>query len=138
VSLTQTPVEAPAAKPGVVVALAGVTVSVLAALLSGVLEVLFASWRVAGFLVGASAVFAVPANLAIAWFAHRTVGRRWAVAPPWIVWTVLMFVAAGVRRTEGDYLLSGDNWVGLIMILLGSLAFALYAYRMIIDGVTQR
>jgi hypothetical protein len=126
------------AVPGVVAQILGVLLSVLAAALSGVLELLFASWRVAGFLTGASAVFAVAANLGIAWFAHRTVGRRWAVAPPWIVWTALMFVAAGVRRTEGDYLLSGDNWVGLVMVLGGSLAFALYAYRMILEGFPRR
>jgi hypothetical protein len=120
------------------VRVAGVLVSVLAALLTGVLEVLFASWRVGGNLIGVSAIVAVPANLAIAWFAYRTVGRRWAVGPPWVVWTVLMFIAAGVRTTEGDYLLSGDNWVGLIMILLGSMAFAIYAYRMILAGIPKR
>jgi hypothetical protein len=127
-----------AAAPGVVAQISGVLISLLAAVFSGAVELLFASWRVAGFLVGASAVFAVVSNLAIAWFAYRTVGRRWAVAPPWIVWTALMFVAAGVRRDEGDYLLSGDNWVGLVMILAGSLAFAIYAYRMILEGFPTR
>jgi hypothetical protein len=118
--------------------LAGCLIAVLAALFSGMLEVIFAPWRIGGQLVGASAVAAVLANLAIAWFAYRTVGRRWAVGPPWVSWTALMFVAAGYRTTEGDYLLAGDNWVGLVMILLGSLAFAGYAYRMILAGVPRR
>jgi hypothetical protein len=91
-----------------------------------------------GHLTGASAVAAVLMNLAISWFAYRTVGRRWAVGPPWVVWTAVMFVAAGVRTSEGDHLLAGDNWVGLIMILLGSLAFAIYAYRMILTGIPKR
>jgi hypothetical protein len=116
----------------------GCLVAVLAALLSGVLEVVFASWRVGGHLIGASAVAAVLMNVGIAWFAYRTVGRRWAVGLPWVVWTVLMFVAAGVRTAEGDYLLAGDNWVALVMILLGSLAFAIYAYRMILNGAPRR
>jgi hypothetical protein len=120
------------------VRVAGCVISVLAALLSGVLELFFASWRVGGYLTGASAVAAVLLNLAIAWFAYRTVGRRWAVGPPWVVWTAVMFVAAGVRTSEGDHLLAGDNWVGLVMILLGSLAFAIYAYRMILTGVPKR
>ena len=120
------------------VRVAGCVISVLAALFSGVLELFFASWRVGGYLTGASAVAAVLMNLAISWFAYRTVGRRWAIAPPWVVWTAVMFIAAGVRTSEGDHLLAGDNWVGLIMILLGSLAFAIYAYRMILTGVPKR
>ncbi len=120
------------------VRVAGCAISVLAALFSGVLELYFAPWRVGGYLTGASAVAAVLMNLAIAWFAYRTVGRRWAVGPPWVVWTAVMFVAAGVRTSEGDHLLAGDNWVGLIMILLGSLAFAVYAYRMILTGIPKR
>jgi hypothetical protein len=136
---------APDAPPGppsrvaeLTVRVAGCVISVLAALFSGVLELYFASWRLGGHLTGASAVAAVLMNLAISWFAYRTVGRRWAVGPPWVVWTAVMFVAAGVRTSEGDHLLAGDNWVGLIMILLGSLAFAIYAYRMILTGIPKR
>ena len=54
------------------------------------------------------------------------------MAPPWAVWTGIMFFAAGIRSTEGDYLISGDNWVALVMILTGSLAFAGWTYRMIL------
>ena len=58
--------------------------------------------------------------------------RRWALAPPWALWTLMMLLAAGVRTSEGDYLLSGNDWVGLVMILVGSLTFAVYSYRMIL------
>jgi len=40
--------------------------------------------------------------------------------------------AAGVRTREGDYLLSGNDWIALVMILVGSLSFAVYAYRLIL------
>lgn len=116
----------------------GVLVSVLAAVVTGVLEVLLAPLRAGGVLIGVAALVAVVANAAISWFAVTTVGRRWAVGPPWAVWTVLMFLAAGVRTREGDQLLSGDNWVGLVMILLGSLVFALNAYRLILRGNAPR
>lgn len=117
---------------------AGCVISVAAALLSGLLELFFASYRVGGYLIGVSVVFAVLVNAGIGWFAVRSVGHRWAVGPPWVMWTALMFLAAGVRTSEGDYLLAGDNWVGLIMILAGSLSFAMYAYRMILRGVPSR
>jgi hypothetical protein len=100
--------------------------------MTGLLELDFAPLRLGGSLIGLAALACVPINLAIAWFAVRTVGRRWAVGPPWAAWTALMFVAVGVRTTEGDYLLAPDNWVGLVLILLGSLAFALFAYRLIL------
>jgi hypothetical protein len=48
-----------------------------------------------------------------------------------------MLIAAGVRTSEGDYLVSGDNWVALVMILLGSLTFAVYAYRMIMKRIVR-
>jgi len=114
----------------------GLVVAVLAAIFSGLLELFFTSLRFGGVPVGVSIPMAVVANVAVAWFAVTTTGRRWALAPPWAVWTLMMLFAAGVRTTEGDYLISGDNWVALIMILVGSLTFAAYSYRMILRRVS--
>jgi len=141
--MTLTPVESPAepAEPAerrespaldLLIKISGVVIAVVAAVLSGLLEIFLAPLRAGGFLLGLAVVIAVVGNYAIAWFAHTTVGRRWAVAPPWVIWTALMLFAAGVRTDEGDYLIAGDNWVALVMILVGSLTFAVYAYRMIL------
>ena len=111
---------------------AGVVVSVLAAVLSGLLELFFTTLRVGGVPVGVSVLMAVAGNVAIAWFAVTTADRRWALGPAWVVWTLMMLLAAGVRTREGDYLVSGDDWVAMVMILAGSLTFAVYAYRMIL------
>jgi hypothetical protein len=111
---------------------AGVVISILAAILSGALELFFTELRIGGVLVGVSIVMALVANPAIAWFAVTTTGRRWALGPPWIVWTIMMLGAAGIRTDEGDYLIAGNDWVALVMILVGSLAFAVYSYRMIL------
>ena len=62
-------------------------------------------------------------------------GRRWALGPPWALWTIVMLIASGVRTHEGDYLLSGTNYVALAMILIGSLTFAVYTYRMILKRI---
>ncbi len=137
------PVTQPGASPltrgaGVLVAVVGGLLSVVLALLSGVLELFLASLRVGGVLIGVAALAAIPLNVALGWFAVHTVGRPWAIALPWVSWTALMFVAAGVRTDEGDYLLSGDNWVGMLLILLGSVAFALGTYRRIMAGVPRR
>ena len=111
---------------------AGVVISVLAAFCSGVLEVFGTQLRLGGVLIGVSVLAALLVNPAIAWFAVTTAGRLWAVGPPWMVWTGWMLFVTGYRTAEGDYLVAGDDWIALATVLLGSLAFAGYAYRMIL------
>jgi hypothetical protein len=128
----------------------GVAVSVIAAFVTGVFELLLTTMRAGdllsvwrgdsigsggGPLIGLSVLLAIAGNLGIAWFAVTTTGRRWAVGPPWALWTLLMLFAAGVRTSEGDYLVSGTNWVAVAMILIGSLAFAIYTYRLILKRI---
>jgi uncharacterized membrane protein len=115
-----------------IIRVAGWVISIVAVVLSGVLELFFTPLRAFGFPIGVSILMALVANPAIAWFAVTTTGRRSAVAPPWIIWTIMMLFATGYRTAEGDYLVSGNDWVALVMILVGSLAFAVYSYRMIL------
>ena len=121
-----------------VLRIAGVVISVVAAFCSGVLEVFGTPLRAGGIPLGVSILAAVIVNPAIAWFAYTAVGRRWAVAPPWLVWTAFMLFATGYRTSEGDYLVAGDDWIALATVLLGSLAFAGYAYRMILNRPATR
>ncbi|MBU2662812.1 hypothetical protein KOI35_04755 [Actinoplanes bogorensis] len=145
---------APEAKPpwagwDPIIRTGGVVVSILAALVSGFLEInlstlragdLVTIWRGdaigsgGGPLLGLSILLALVLNYAIAWFAVATTRRRWSLGPPWALWTLLMLFAAGVRTDEGDYLLGGENWIALVMILVGSLAYAVYSYRLILKG----
>jgi predicted Na+-dependent transporter len=135
-----------------VVRAGGVVVSIVAALVSGLFELILTPARAGdvvgvwrgdpigsghGPVIGLSVLLAVVLNYAIAWFAVSTTGRRWALGPPWALWTLMMLLAAGVRTSEGDYLLAGNDWVGLVMILLGSLSFAVYSYRMILRRVIR-
>ncbi|MEV0727554.1 hypothetical protein [Polymorphospora sp. NPDC050346] len=110
----------------------GGVLAVVAALLTAVLELLFATVRVGGHLIGVSALIALVGNLALSWFAYRAVGKRWAVALPALTWFAIMVVAAG-RTDEGDLLLTGDNWVGLATIVTGSMAFAIMGFRLILS-----
>lgn len=110
---------------------AGLLAAVAAALSAG-LELILATVRVGGYLIGVSALLAVVANTVLAWFAHRAVGTGWAVAIPAVVWFGLMVVAAG-GTAEGDILLAGNNWVGLAMIVAGSMAFAVVGFRLVLN-----
>ncbi|MDI6099660.1 hypothetical protein QLQ12_13740 [Actinoplanes sp. NEAU-A12] len=148
--------EAPPRQPwagwDTVIRAAGVIISIIATVVTAFLELELSALRIGAFEQmlsgdspyeggGAPLPLAVPlaigANLAIAWFAVTTTGRRWAVGPPWALWTLLMFAAAGTRSTEGDYLLGATNWVALVMILAGSLTFAVYSYRMILKPLAK-
>jgi hypothetical protein len=111
---------------------AGVLVVLVATVVTAVAELCLTPVRVAGVPIGVAVPFAAVANWGLAWFAVTTTGRRWTLGLPWVLWTALMFFAAGARTREGDYLLGGTDWIALVMILAGSLAFAVYAYRAIL------
>ncbi|GIM90280.1 hypothetical protein [Paractinoplanes toevensis] len=135
-----------------VIVVGGLVVAILAAFASGVLEILLTALRAgdvvtiwrgdaigsgSGPPIGVAVLLAAVANYAIGWFAVSTTGKRWALAPPWALWTLMMLFAAGVRTSEGDYLIGGDDWVALVMILVGSLSFAVYSYRMILRRIPR-
>jgi hypothetical protein len=115
-----------------VLRIGGVLVSLVLVVLTAALELYLTPLRAGGVPIGVAVLVAAVANWLISWFATETVGRRWAVGPAWALWTVLMFIAAGTRTAEGDYLISGNDWVALVMILVGSLTFAVYVYRAIL------
>lgn len=109
----------------------GGLVAVVATLVTAGLELAFAPLRVGGHLVWVSVPLAVLANLAIGRFAHRVTGSLVAVAVPALVWIVLM-MAVSQPTSEGDYLLAGSTaFLGLALIVTGSLAFAAVAVRAI-------
>ncbi|WP_428983199.1 hypothetical protein [Phytohabitans maris] len=119
---------------------AGGVIAVVAALVTALAELVIAPLRVGGHLIGVAVIATVVANLALGWFAATTVGRKWAVALPAAAWLVLMVTASG-RTSEGDLLLvgpeggamvDGDSWVGVLMILAGSVAFAVVGFRLML------
>jgi hypothetical protein len=109
---------------------AGVLLAVLMSVLSGLLELLLISVRVGGYLIGVSAVLALVANIFIGRFAHRATRRRWPVILAAAAWLLIVLVAAG-RTTEGDYLITSNNWVGWAMIGLGSLSWTIVGIRLV-------
>ncbi|MFF3864781.1 hypothetical protein [Micromonospora sp. NPDC001898] len=109
----------------------GGLVAVVGAVATGLLELILSTARVGGQLIGVSVLVAIVANIALGWFAYAAVGRRWAVVLPATPWFVLMGAAA-VRTSEGDLLLAGDNWVGLAMIVVGAMTFAVLGFRQVL------
>jgi hypothetical protein len=122
--------------PEVALSVLGGVVAVVAALVTAIAEIVLASLRVGGVLVGASVLLAIAANLLLVWFTHRATGARWPVLLPAIAWFAVMLVAAD-RTTEGDLLVLG-NWVGAALIIVGPIAFAAGGYQLIVKSRPDR
>jgi hypothetical protein len=72
-------------------------------------------------------VVALVGNPLLTWYTYQVTGHRLAVLAPAAVWCGVWLAASG-RTTEGDLLITGDNWVGLTTLFVGPLAFAAGAY----------
>ncbi|GIG75770.1 hypothetical protein Pfl04_41740 [Planosporangium flavigriseum] len=81
-------------------------------------------------------VLAVVGNAGLAWLTHRVTGKVLAVLAPFAAWVVPMLVAAG-RTSEGDLVLTSDNWVGLATMFAGALSFAVAAYWLVIRSIRR-
>lgn len=126
----------PAGRGDLVLRVLGALVAMAGALVTALIEVFLAPLRVGTVRLPLSLLLAVAGNLVLVWYTYRVTGKRAAVALPGLVWAVVMVRASG-RTTEGDLLLTGDNWVGLLTILAGTAAFAAGAYALILPRRRQ-
>jgi hypothetical protein len=81
-------------------------------------------------------LFALLGNPLLTWYAYEATGHRLAVLAPAGAWCGVWLAASG-RTTEGDLLVTGDNWVGLVTLFVGPLAFAAGAYLTMVRKAVQ-
>ncbi len=129
------PAPAPAKPPPAWLAWVGALVAVALGAVSSVWEAFLTplsyQWVSAGHAhsvrVPVALVLAVAGNAALVWFTRAVTGRTIVVLAPFLAWTIPMLVAGG-RTREGDLVITGNNWVGLVTIFAGATTFAAAAY----------
>jgi hypothetical protein len=109
----------------------GVLVGMAGGLITAVIEAFLTPLRIGSARVPVSILLAVVGNVLLVWFTYRATSHRGAAVLPGLVWFAIMIIAAG-RTSEGDLLLTGDNWVGVATIFAGTIGFAGAVYRLIL------
>jgi hypothetical protein len=78
-----------------------------------------------------SVVIAVVANFGLVYFTKFVTGSAKLAFVPAIGWFAVLLIASNATA-EGDLLIPANNYVGVFTLFLGSLAWALAAYRVIL------
>jgi hypothetical protein len=100
--------------------------AVLLALLGGFLT----PYRIGGVLVPVSLALVLAGNWMLVRLTYAATGAVGLSLLPALAWLVITLVLAR-RTTEGDLVLAGNNWVANVYIIVGCVAAAVPAYRLI-------
>jgi hypothetical protein len=111
----------------IAITIAGLLVATLLGAALAIIEALYSPLRIDGWRVPVSLVMALVTNPLLGWFAYTTTKRRLAALLPAAAWCVVWVLAAG-RTSEGDLIITENNWVGLLTLFAGPLAFAIGIY----------
>jgi len=115
----------------------GFVIALLLAAVSAAYEAFLSPLSWGSTRLPVSLLAAVVGNIALVYFTYVVTGRRLATVGPALVWVVVMLVAAS-RSSEGDLVLTENNWVGIGTMLVGSIAFAVAGYRLILTTFRPR
>lgn len=88
--------------------------------------------RWGGTRVPLAPALALLINPLLVWFTYRVTGSRKLALLPGLAWC-LVLVAAAFGTSEGDIMLAGNNWMALVLMLAGALAWAVAAAALVIQ-----
>jgi hypothetical protein len=94
----------------------------------------FAAVILSNFMIGAhhtpvGPLIAIGGNILIVYFTYSVTGHKLLAAVPGVAWFLVTILLS--RKGPGSDLLIQGNWVGLLTLLGGSIAWGLSAYRVI-------
>jgi hypothetical protein len=116
--------------------IAGTALGVLGGFLTALWEIFLSPVSAWGTMLPVAPVLAILTNVGLVWFTRQVTGRTGLALLPGVVWFLTMFSGA-VRTSEGDLLIPGNDWPGLVALLVGSAAWGITAYRAILRTPRQ-
>jgi hypothetical protein len=122
---------------GALLRVGGTAVGVLLGSATGVWEVFLSPLYVGRVPLPVAPVLAIATNLGLVWFTYFVTGHKGLALLPGVAWFAVMIISAS-KTTEGDVPIPGSDWMGLLAVLLGALAWGIAAYRMILVTGTDR
>jgi hypothetical protein len=117
--------------------IAGTVVGLVGGFVTALWEIFLSPVSAGSTLLPVSPVLAILTNVGLVWFTRQVTGRTGLALLPGVVWFVTMF-AGSVRTTEGDLLIPGNDWPGLVALLLGAAAWGITAYWTILHTPTPQ
>jgi hypothetical protein len=117
--------------------LVGIGLAIATAVWETVLSPMHVTIGHSTFRLPIALLIAVVGNAGIVFFTHQVTGKLGLAMIPAVAWLIVVFTA-GTKTSEGDLLITGDNWVGITLILLGSLAWAGAGYWLIVAAPRRR
>jgi hypothetical protein len=108
---------------GVIIAIVGGIVGVVAGFGAGVLEGFLVPLRLGGTRVPVAVAVAIVANIGIALWTRYVTGNRLAPLAPAVAWFAAIALL-GTKTAAGDLVIVGDDWVALLTVFVGAIAFA--------------
>ncbi|MGH3656382.1 MAG: hypothetical protein ACRDUA_06965 [Micromonosporaceae bacterium] len=97
------------------------------AVVSAVVEAFLVPLRVGSTRVPVALLLAVVCNLVLPRLAHWLTRSRLVTMLPAVTWFLVILIFAG-GTSEGDIVLAGNDWVGMVLLLAGSASAAAGAY----------
>ncbi|MBO0870921.1 MAG: hypothetical protein J2P15_20400 [Micromonosporaceae bacterium] len=132
----------PAGEPGMsteerLLRVGGLVVALLLGFALGVWDIFLGPLYAGSVPLPVAPVLAIAGNLGLIWFTRTVTGSRRLALVPGIIWFATMLVGAN-RTHEGDALIPGNEWMGLVALLLVAATWGLSAYRMMLPDPDQR
>ena len=131
----------PASRTDIAYRVGGTLVGVLLGVITAIWEALLTPLTFPGSTTVRMPVALVAAIVAqrrdrLVHLSRHAARRVWRCSPA-LAWLIVM-VVAGTTTSDGDLILTGNNWVGLATIATGSLAWAGTGYWLIVKRANAR
>lgn len=130
-STADTPATEPAPALSIPMQVIGLVIACWAGVLLALVGAFLTPFQVGTVRVPVSLVLVVGGLIGITRFTRMVVENMWLCLVPGVIWLIVSLVFSG-RTTEGDLVLTEQNWVSVLYPLVGSITIGLLAYRMIL------